>query len=67
MVDHNVAIILTNLKQTAAAKVMFHKTLNFFIKDKEISNEKAGMIEKCKDNYLIASLSSPNSNYEPSY
>ena len=67
IIDHNIALILFNFRQTSAAKVMLNKTLTFFSKDKESNNEKAGMIAKCRDNLLTTSLASPSSSYQAGY
>lgn len=58
IIDHNVAIIISNYQQNAPARVMLTKTLNYLVKDKEgdRNNERNGMIANCKDNILVMSL-----------
>ena len=35
IIDHNVAVIISNYKQNAPARIMLTKTLGYLIKDKD--------------------------------
>ena len=62
IIDHNVAVIISNSQQNASARLMLGKTLNYLINQKEDekkndrNNERNGMIASCKDNILMMGL-----------
>ncbi len=65
LIDHNVALILLNYKQSNSTQFMINKTLNFLVKSKELqfNNERFQLIAKCKDNILLAALTTPSDSY----
>lgn len=69
IIDHNVALILLNYKQSATSQLTIHKTLNYLLKrdNGEFNNEKYQFMEKCKDNLLVGLLSMPRGNYQGAY
>lgn len=69
MIDHNVGLILVNYKKTGPGKLMISKALNCLAKEKELecNNERAGLISKCRDNLMIASLPASAAGYSMPY
>jgi hypothetical protein len=64
VVNHNVAVVLSNWGQAALAQLLFRKALTYFISPElEGSTERAAMVLKCKENMLLSSLGGKNPNY----
>lgn len=64
VVNHNVAVVLSNWGQTAPAQLLFRKAFAFLSSPElEGSTERAGMVVKCRENILLSSLGGKNPNY----
>lgn len=72
IIDHNVALILLNYKQSAASHLTIQKVLGYFSKaskaeDLKFNNERYQFAQKCKDNMLMSVLTMPNATYQSAY